>query len=205
MSKLRKSCVGSALMYTNKCRTRKKEHVRTLMDACRHLGLPHHVSWSLQLPSEYTCSLSPYQCYELQHHSDQIPNQSWSVGPYLCRIIIVHVGSSTPSRAFSWTMQMIILEQDVVTGSEPHQKGGISITQYCSSIYLPDIYVCVYLAYICEHWKTDAFKLWCWRRLLRVHWTAGRSNQSILKEINLEYSLEGVMLKLNSTILVTWC
>ena len=45
-------------------------------------------------------------------------------------------------------------------------------------------------------WKIDAFKLWCWRRLLRVPWTARRSNQSILKEINLEYSLEGLMLKL---------
>ena len=42
----------------------------------------------------------------------------------------------------------------------------------------------------------DAFELWCWRRLLRVPWTAGRSNQSILKEINPEYSLEGLMLKL---------
>ena len=43
---------------------------------------------------------------------------------------------------------------------------------------------------------TDAFKLWCWRRLLRVPWTARRLNQSILKEINPEYSLEGLMLKL---------
>ena len=42
----------------------------------------------------------------------------------------------------------------------------------------------------------DAFKLWCWRRLLRVPWTARRSNQSILKEISPEYSLEGLMLKL---------
>ena len=47
-----------------------------------------------------------------------------------------------------------------------------------------------------ECWRTDAFKLWCWRRLLRVPWTARRSNQSILKEINPEYSLEGLMLKL---------
>ena len=46
-----------------------------------------------------------------------------------------------------------------------------------------------------EHWKTDAFKLGCWRRLLRVPWTARRSNQSILKKINPEYSLEGLMLK----------
>ena len=47
-----------------------------------------------------------------------------------------------------------------------------------------------------DHWRTDAFKLWCWRRLLRVPWTARRSNQYILKEINPEYSLEGLMLKL---------
>ena len=56
----------------------------------------------------------------------------------------------------------------------------------------------------CESWtikkaecqRIDAFELWCWRRLLRVPWTAWRSNQSILKEINPEYSLEGLMLKL---------
>ena len=58
--------------------------------------------------------------------------------------------------------------------------------------------------YGCESWtikkaerqKTNAFELWCWRRFLRVPWTARRSNQSILKEISPEYSLEGLMLKL---------
>ena len=58
--------------------------------------------------------------------------------------------------------------------------------------------------YECEGWtikkaerrRIDAFELWCWRRLLRVPWTAKRSNQSILKEISPEYSLEGLMLKL---------
>src|SRR5574341_548734 len=58
--------------------------------------------------------------------------------------------------------------------------------------------------YGCESWtikkaergRIDAFELWCWRRLLRVPWTARRSNQSIPKEINPEYSLEGLMLKL---------
>ena len=62
----------------------------------------------------------------------------------------------------------------------------------------------VFPGVICESWtiekaerqRTDAFKLWCWWRLLRVHWTAKRSNQSILKEINPECSLEGLMLKL---------
>ena len=47
-----------------------------------------------------------------------------------------------------------------------------------------------------EHRRIDAFELWCWRRLLRVPWTARRSNQSILKEINPGYSLEGLILKL---------
>ena len=47
-----------------------------------------------------------------------------------------------------------------------------------------------------EHWRIDAFELWCWRRLLRVPWTARRSNQSILKEISPEYSLEGLILTL---------
>ena len=47
-----------------------------------------------------------------------------------------------------------------------------------------------------EHRRIDAFELWCWRRLLRILWTAGRSNQSILKEISPEYSLEGLMLKM---------
>ena len=47
-----------------------------------------------------------------------------------------------------------------------------------------------------EHRRADAFELWCWRRFLRVPWTARRSNQSILKEISPEYSLEGLMLKI---------
>ena len=74
-----------------------------------------------------------------------------------------------------------------------------------------DLKVCIIKAmvfpivmYVCEswtikkteRWRIDAFELWCWRRLLRVPWTARRSNQSILKEINPEYSLEGLMLKL---------
>ena len=60
------------------------------------------------------------------------------------------------------------------------------------------------VTYGCESWtikkavrqRVDAFKLWCWRRLLRAPWTARRSNQSILREINTEYSFEGLMLKL---------
>ena len=65
--------------------------------------------------------------------------------------------------------------------------------------------------YGCESWtvkkaerqRIDAFELWCWRRLLRVPWTARRSNQSILKEISPDYSLEGLMLKLKLNTLAT--
>ena len=52
-----------------------------------------------------------------------------------------------------------------------------------------------------ESWRTDAFELWCWRRLLRVLWSARRSNQSILKEISPEYSLEGLMAEAEAPIL----
>ena len=65
--------------------------------------------------------------------------------------------------------------------------------------------------YGCESWtikkaesqRIDAYELWCWRRLLRVLWTATRSNHTILKEINPEYSLEGLMLKLKLQYLAT--
>ena len=67
--------------------------------------------------------------------------------------------------------------------------------------------------YECESWtikkaerqRIDAFELWCWRRLLRVPWTARGSNQSILKEISSGCSLEGLMLKLKPNSLATWC
>ena len=57
-----------------------------------------------------------------------------------------------------------------------------------------------------QHWRIDVFELWCWRRLLRVPWTARRSNQSTLKEINPEYSLEGLWCwSWSSNTLATWC
>ena len=56
-----------------------------------------------------------------------------------------------------------------------------------------------------ECWRIDAFELWCWRRLLRVPWTARRFNQSILKEISHECSLEGLILNLKLNTLAIWC
>ena len=61
------------------------------------------------------------------------------------------------------------------------------------------------LDYKAEHRRIDAFELWCWRRLLRVPWTARRSNQSILMEISPEYSLEDWCWSWNLSILATWC
>ena len=73
-----------------------------------------------------------------------------------------------------------------------------------TKVHLVKAMVFPVVMYGCESWstkkpecrRTDVFELWCWRRLLRVPWTARRSNQAILKEISLEYSLEGLMLKL---------
>ena len=73
-----------------------------------------------------------------------------------------------------------------------------------TKVYLVKAMVFPVVMYGCENWtikkadcgRIDAFELWCWRRLLRVPWTEGRSNQSILKEISPEYSLEGLTLKL---------
>ena len=71
-------------------------------------------------------------------------------------------------------------------------------------VHIVKVMLFTVVMYGCESWtikkaerqRIVAFELWCWRRLLRVLWTAGRSNQSILKEISPEYSLEGLMLKL---------
>ena len=73
-----------------------------------------------------------------------------------------------------------------------------------TKVHLVKAMVFLVVMYECENWtikkaehrRVDAFKMWSWRRLLRVSWTARRSNQSILKEINSDYSLEGLILKL---------
>ena len=80
---------------------------------------------------------------------------------------------------------------------------------FANKVHLVKAMVFPVVMYGCESWtikkaecqRIDAFQLWCWRRLLRVPWTARRSNKSILKEISSEYSLEGLMLKLKLPIL----
>ena len=88
--------------------------------------------------------------------------------------------------------------------AKPRQSIKKQRHHFVTKVHLVKAMVFAVVMYGCEswtikkakHWRIDAFELWCWRRLLRVPWTAKRSNQSILKEINPEYSLEGLMLKL---------
>ena len=96
----------------------------------------------------------------------------------------------------------LLLGRNVMTNLDSILKSR-DITSL-TKIHLVQAMVFPVVMYVCEswtlkkaeHWRIDAFELWCWRRLLRVLWTARRSNQSILKEINLGYSLEGLLLKL---------
>ena len=96
----------------------------------------------------------------------------------------------------------LLLRRKVMTNLDSVLKNrGITLP---TKIHLVKVMVLPVVMYGCESWtikkaehqRMDGFELWCWRRLLRVPWTARRSNQSILKEISPEYSLEGLMLKL---------
>ena len=96
----------------------------------------------------------------------------------------------------------LLLERKVITKLDIILKSrDITLP---TKVHLVKAMVFLVVMYGCEHWtmkkieclRIDAFELWCWRRLLRVPWTARRSNQSILKKISPEYSLEGLMLKL---------
>ena len=96
----------------------------------------------------------------------------------------------------------LLLGRKVMTNLDSILKSrGITLP---AKVHLVKAMVFLVVMYGCESWtikkaecrRTDAFELWCWRRLLRVPWTARRSNQSILKDISPEYSLERLMLKL---------
>ena len=98
--------------------------------------------------------------------------------------------------------RLLLLRRKAITNLESLLKSrDITLP---TKVHLVKAMVFLVVMYGCESWtikkaecqRIDAFELWCWRRVLKVHWTAKRSNQSFLKEINLEYSLEGLMLKL---------
>ena len=94
----------------------------------------------------------------------------------------------------------------------PRQHIKKQIHYFATKVHLVKATVFPVVMYGCESWtikkaecpRIDAFELWCWRRLLRVPWTARRSNQSILKEVSPEYSLEGWCWSWNSNTLATW-
>ena len=93
----------------------------------------------------------------------------------------------------------LLLERKAMTNLDSIFK--IRNITLLTKIHIVKAMVFPVVMYRCESWtiepqRINAFELWCWRRLLWAPWTAGRSNQSILKEINLDYSLEGLMLKL---------
>ena len=96
-------------------------------------------------------------------------------------------------------LDSVIKSRDIILPN--HHKGPYSQSYGISSSHVKMWELTVMKA---EYRRTDAFELWCWRRVSRVPWTARRPNQSILKEINLEYSLEGLMLKLKLQYLVSW-
>ena len=103
----------------------------------------------------------------------------------------------------SFSSYSLLLGRKVMTNLDSILKSrditlSIKIRLVKAMVFLVVMYGCESWAIKkAECWRIDAFELWCWRRLLRVPWTARRSNQSILKEISPEYSLEGLMLKLN--------
>ena len=102
----------------------------------------------------------------------------------------------------SHEIERCLLGRKVMTNLHSILKSGD--TTLPTKICLVKVMIFPVVMYACKIWtikkaecqKVDAFELWCWRRLLRISWMARRSNQSILKEINPEYSLEGLMLKL---------
>ena len=105
----------------------------------------------------------------------------------------------------------LLLERKVMTNQDSILKSrDITLP---TKVHVVKATVFPVVMYVCERWtvkkvehqRTDAFELWCWRRLLRVPWTARRSNQSILEEISPGCSLAGLMLKLNFNTLTTSC
>ena len=117
-------------------------------------------------------------------------------------------------RLFSWAPKSLkmVTEAMKLKETSPWRRAMTNLESELKSrditlptkVFLVKAIVFPVVMYGCENWtikkaehqRIDAFELWCWRRLLRVPWTARRSNQSIIKEISPEYSLEGLMLKL---------
>ena len=133
------------------------------------------------------------------------PITSWQIDETLETVRAFILGGSkiTPDGDCSHEIKRcLLLGRKAMTNLESILKSTdvTLLTKVCmvkATVFLAVMYRCEsWTTKKAEDWRIDAFELWCWRRLLRVPWTARRSNQSILKEISPEYSLEGLMLKL---------
>ena len=134
------------------------------------------------------------------------PITSWQIGGETVETVadFIFLGSKIPADGdcSHEIRRRLLLGRKVMTNLDNILKSrDITLS---TKVHLVKAVVFPVVMYGCESWtvkkaecqRIDAFELWCWRKLLRVPWTARRSNQSILKEITLEYSLEGLMLKL---------
>ena len=130
------------------------------------------------------------------------PTQGLNPGLLHCRQILYQLSHQGNPRILEWVAYPFSR-----ASSWPRNQTRVSCIArgfFTSWATRAMVFPVVMVMYGCESWtikkaehrRTDAFELWCWRRQLRVPWTARRSNQSILKEINPEYSLEGLMLRL---------
>ena len=121
---------------------------------------------------------------------------------YMCVCVCVYAQMSFPSLSASFVTRNR-KQNNIYTINLDSILKSRDIT-LSTKVHLVKAMVFPVIMYGCESWtvkkaecrRIDAFELWCWRRLMRVPWTVRRSNQSILKEISLDYSLEGLMLKL---------
>ena len=134
------------------------------------------------------------------------PITSWQIDGETMETVtdFIFLGSkiTADDEMWPWNKRHLLIGRKAMTNLDSLLKSGhITLP---TKLHLVKAMVLPVVMYGCESWtikkterqRIDAFELWCWRRLLRVPWTARKSNQSILKEINHEYSLEGLMLKL---------
>ena len=131
------------------------------------------------------------------------PITSWQIDGETVRDFIF--GGSKVTTSGDWSHEIkrcFLLGRKVMSNLDSILKSRDFFFFFPTKVHLVKAMVFPLVTYGCEswtkkkaeHWRIDAFELWCWRRLLRVPWTARRSNQSILKEISPDYSLEGFLL-----------
>ena len=153
-----------------------------------------------QHPSSYFGIMKTLGCFDWRWSFSILTQRKWSHKIYYAQIseaggqMHYKLGEEKPSAP----------RQEWAGNGEQSRKLVWIIRWSVWKVHLVKALVFPVVIYGCESWsikkteqqRIDGFELWCWRRLLRVPWTARRSNQSILKEISLEYSLQGLMLKL---------